>query len=55
MKDNLIDEEKAKKEEAAQESLEQKLQRIGTFVMSCIKFQIEQLIFMIQTTIWKIF
>jgi len=28
MKDNLIDEEKAKKEEAAQESLEQKLQRI---------------------------
>ena len=30
MKDNLIDEEKAKKEEAAQESLEQKLQRIGT-------------------------
>ena len=29
MKDNLIDEEKAKKEEAAQESLEQKLERIG--------------------------
>merc|ERR1739842_117538 len=28
MKDNLIDEEKAKKEEAAQESLEQKLERI---------------------------
>ena len=55
MKDNLIDEEKAKKEEAAQESLEQKLQRIGTFVMSCITFQIKQLIFMIQITIWKIF
>ena len=31
MKDNLIDEEKAKKEEAAQESLEQKLERIGIF------------------------
>ena len=45
MKDNLIDEEKAKKEEAAQESLEQKLQRIGMFVISCIKFKIKQLIF----------
>jgi hypothetical protein len=31
MKDNLIDEEKAKQEEAAQESLEQKLERIGKF------------------------
>ena len=29
MKDNLIDNEKAKKEEAAQESLEGKLERIG--------------------------
>jgi len=46
MKDNLIDEEKAKKEEAAQESLEQKLQRIGMFVISCIKFKIKQLIFL---------
>ena len=31
MKDNLIDEEKAKKEEAAQESLQQKLERIGKY------------------------
>ena len=30
MKDNLIDEEKAKQEEAAQESLEQKIDRLGT-------------------------
>ncbi len=29
MKDNLIDEEKAKEEEAAQESLEQKVNRLG--------------------------
>ena len=29
MKDNLIDEEKAKEEEAAQETIEQKLERIG--------------------------
>ena len=29
MKDNLIDEERAKQEEAAQESLEQKLERLG--------------------------
>jgi len=28
MKDNLIDEERAKQEEAAQESLEQKLERL---------------------------
>ena len=31
MKDNLIDDEKAKKEEAAQESLEGKLERIGIY------------------------
>ena len=31
MKDNLIDEEKAKQEEAAQESLEQKIERLGTY------------------------
>ncbi len=30
MKDNLIDEERAKQEEAAQESMEQKLERIGS-------------------------
>ena len=29
MKDNLIDEERAKQEEAAQESTEQKLERLG--------------------------
>ena len=29
MKDNLIDEERAKQEEAAQETLEQKLERLG--------------------------
>ena len=29
MKDNLIDEERAKQEEAAQESIELKLERIG--------------------------
>ena len=31
MKDNLIDEEKAKEEEAAQESLEQKVTRLGRY------------------------
>ena len=30
MKDNLIDEEKAKQEEAAQETFEQKIDRLGT-------------------------
>ncbi len=29
MKDNLIDEEKAKQEEAAQETIEQKIDRLG--------------------------
>ncbi len=29
MKDNLIDEEKAKEEEAAQENIEQKIRRLG--------------------------
>ena len=32
MKDNLIDEERAKQEEAAQESLEQKIDRLGKFI-----------------------
>ena len=32
MKDNLIDEEKAKEEEAAQETTEQKLDRMGKIV-----------------------
>ena len=31
MKDNLIDEERAKQEEAAQETLEQKLERLGKY------------------------
>ena len=31
MKDNLIDEEKAKQEEAAQETIEQKIDRLGKF------------------------
>lgn len=31
MKDNLIDEERAKQEEAAQESLEQKIDRLGKY------------------------
>ena len=56
MKDNLIDEEKAKKEEAAQESLEQKLERIGR-----PKELFSQLLlylfgyFFFQIVIWKIF
>ena len=33
MKDNLIDEERAKQEEAAQETLEQKLERLGKYVL----------------------
>jgi len=35
MKDNLIDEERAKQEEAAQESLEQKIDRLGNFHLDC--------------------
>ena len=35
MKDNLIDEERAKQEEAAQESLDQKLERLGKSDMPC--------------------
>ena len=35
MKDNLIDEERAKQEEAAQESLDQKLERLGKIDQSC--------------------
>lgn len=38
MKDNLIDEEKAKEEEAAQETIEQKLERIGTCPSSLHSF-----------------
>ena len=37
MKDNLIDEERAKQEEAAQESLEQKLERLGK-KNECLQF-----------------
>ena len=40
MKDNLIDEERAKQEEAAQETLEQKLERLGkywSYVAQCSK------------------
>ena len=33
MKDNLIDEERAKQEEAAQETLEQKLDRLGMYIL----------------------
>ena len=32
MKDNLIDEEKAKQEEAAQETIEQKIDRLGNIL-----------------------
>ena len=35
MKDNLIDEERAKQEEAAQESLDQKLERLGKIDQQC--------------------
>ena len=35
MKDNLIDEERAKQEEAAQESLDQKLERLGKITQQC--------------------
>ena len=35
MKDNLIDEERAKQEEAAQETLEQKLDRLGMYLCAC--------------------
>ena len=42
MKDNLIDEDRAKQEEAAQESLEQKLERLGKkysdFTRNSVKF-----------------
>ena len=36
MKDNLIDEDRAKQEEAAQESLELKLERIGTYYIQSL-------------------
>ena len=42
MKDNLIDEERAKQEEAAQESLEQKLERLGNF--SILKNDVQKLL-----------
>ena len=38
MKDNLIDEDRAKQEEAAQESLEQKLERLGKKIWIHEKF-----------------
>ncbi len=37
MKDNLIDEEKAKEEEAAQETLEQKVNRLGMYKLEKVK------------------
>ena len=37
MKDNLIDEERAKQEEAAQESLDQKLERLGKKFLEIMK------------------
>ena len=33
MKDNLIDEDKAKQEEAAQENLQQKIDRLGIIII----------------------
>ena len=39
MKDNLIDEERAKQEEAAQESLDQKLERLGKTHVQSIVYQ----------------
>ena len=36
MKDNLIDEEKAKEEEAAQETIDQKLERIGKSIIHVV-------------------
>ena len=53
MKDNLIDEERAKQEEAAQESTEQKLERLGEvfFIeILCLKLQ---LLFCLQISHWK--
>ncbi len=44
MKDNLIDEAKAKQEEALQESLEQKIDRLGnTIILVCqVRYAIHQ-------------
>ena len=41
MKDNLIDEERAKQEEAAQESLEQKLERLGKKICDSMRTSVE--------------
>ena len=51
MKDNLIDEERAKQEEAAQESLEQKLERLGNF--SILKNDVRKLQYFFQISHWK--
>ncbi len=55
MKDNLIDEEKAKQEEAAQESLEQKIDRLGTrFIFSTQLHQAINYCLILQILLWKI-
>ena len=43
MKDNLIDEERAKQEEAAQESTEQKLERLGEVFLSKYSTRCDQI------------
>ena len=53
MKDNLIDEERAKQEEAAQESTEQKLERLGEIFFIEILCPILQLLFRLQISHWK--
>ena len=57
MKDNLIDEEKAKEEEAAQETTEQKLDRLGKLdkiILSDKSFQSFQVPYFFQTSTWTI-
>ena len=53
MKDNLIDEERAKQEEAAQESLEQKIDRLGKVLE--LFFLLKFRYFEKATKIWPIF
>lgn len=43
MKDNLIDDERAKQEEAAQESMELKLERLGTVILKTTSTRMVQL------------
>ena len=51
MKDNLIDEEKAKQEEAAQENLIQKIDRFGETRLTCfdMKSSLDWIV------LWKVF